>query len=842
MALLATSTNAQDFSIQVSGFVLDIILGTPVEDQLVEIVIESGGSTISYENFTNETGFYWRDSIFVTGQGIITATTIDCLGQPHIQQGYFAPPSTSFWFDFFICTDTIPGCTAYFEHENIPGSFYDVMFFDLSQGYPQFWEWDFGDGTFSSEPSPMHHYVEPGIYPVCLTIWSNGDECYDTYCENITVENDSLDCENWFWYDTWNFVDYTFFGEAFPEPADIYLWDFGDGQEGSGQVVQHAYDPLINDFVNVELTTITIVPMGDSCWATSVQEIWVGNQGTECYNWFNYISNDNFTFQFSGFAFPEAIEYVWDFGDGQTATGLVVAHTYSDSINEFIPVTLTTYHFEPASGDSCIAISEQYIPVGFPQNCTAEFEFEADPTDFLTYVFTNNSSGLISHYFWDFGDGEYSQIQNPDHTYLGPGEYEVCLTVFNDSLGIFCMDTKCYSVEINYELIAEFTFSLDTLSGSTNIYQFYNSSEGEPDNLFWDFGDGNTSTLENPLHQYESSGQYEVCLEVNRSFQNMTVYSDDLCQDIITPEYLDFGGQVYLDGVPMNNFNGDTTVIDTGTAYLYRKYGNLIVPVDTNTFYQYGYYWFTDVREGKYIVKAGLTENSQNYENFVTSYHLNTINWTQASEIILYDSNTFDISVDLRPVQTLGQGPGNISGSIIINGSNLKAEIAVTDVLVLLLNENLEPLSFFHSDLNDQFIFENIPLGNYFLYAEATGLFTVPVTVNLNESNPSVEIELELFEEAVGIPERPVVTFEIGNIYPNPVKADIFIDLFARAEMVLNTSVYSISGQKMKEIKNLINPGKQTIEINIPDFPRGMYLLIISDNSTHEVQIRKFVK
>ena len=102
---------------------------------------------------------------------------------------------------------------------------------------------------------------------------------------------------------------------------------------------------------------------------------------------------------------------------------------------------------------------------------------------------------------------------------------------------------------------------MDTLSGLTNNYYFTDNSIGDADSWLWSFGDGNVSTLQNPVHQYEQSGEYEVCLEVSRSFYNAGTYTDTYCQAIETPNYWDFGGQVFIDGFPMNNYSGDTTVV-----------------------------------------------------------------------------------------------------------------------------------------------------------------------------------------------------------------------------------------------------------------------------------------
>ncbi|MCF8368512.1 MAG: PKD domain-containing protein [Bacteroidales bacterium] len=833
---------SQDIELSVEGFVLDINNSTPVSGHLVEIYMESGGTIYSYESITDPTGFYIVDSIIAPAPGIISATTYDCVGQPHTQQAYFSPNITSFWFDFYICTDSSFQCVSYFEHDQIPFSFYDVVFFNLSQGNPDFYEWDFGDGSGSNAMDPIHTYVNPGDYNVCLTIWSIDSVCYDIFCETISVFADTLDCDNWFWYETPDFVDYTFFGESFPNPATEYIWDFGDGSTGFGQVSQHFYDPMLNDFLTVELTTIISEPAGDSCIAVSSQEIWVGNTGPDCYNWFDYISNDNFTFEFHGFSFPENASYFWDFGDGQTATGQDVLHTYSSTISDYIPVILVTYHYDPMSGDSCTAESQQFIPVGLPEPCTADFSFEPDSSNFLNYYFVDASSGIISNYFWDFGDGNFSDETDPQHLFPGPGNYQVCLTIFNDSLGIFCTDMQCYDLSIEYSISSQFSWSLDTLSGNNNLYFFQNLSTGDPTTFLWDFGDGNYSSSENPQHQYENSGEYEVCLQISRTFQNFSFYSDESCYTLITPNYFYLGGQVFLDGNPMNNINGDTTVVDTGMAFLYRKYENQIIPVDTNIFFEFGYYWFADVREGNYIVKTALTPNSENFNSYVSTYHQNALNWTTAGLINLSEANNFEANINLKPVFPIGQGTGEISGSIVTYGSKLKSLATETDVLVLLMDENSQVLSFVYTDPAGAFTFSELPLDTYLLYAEATGLYTLPVYATLDSQYPSATVELSLYENAVGISQNNSQSFLVGDVYPNPVYAKAFININSEHNSEVNIKITDLMARTLVDKNIAIHKGSNKAELNTLDLPSGVYLIVVKELASNQMKLRKFIK
>jgi len=348
-------------------------------------------------------------------------------------------------------------CVADFNYtiDSVPGGAYVVQFTDASIGNPQNWMWEFGDGEMSDEQNPEHIYYESGEYMVCLTIFSDSTgNCFDSYCEMIIIGNGGGggDCENWFWYDTWDNLTFDFYGESFPYPADYYSWDFGDGTTGSGEFVSHTYDGSTGDIFMVTLTTYLSNPnAGDSCIAVSSQEIWVGNGGgADCENWFWYDTWDNMTFEFFGESYPyPAAEFIWDFGDGETGTGQMIEHTYAGVPGEVYLVTLTTYTFDPVTGDSCMAVSMQEIWTGNSGgDCENWFWYESS-NDFTYDFFGESIPYPADHYFWDFGDGTTGGGQFITHTFdpsMG-NNFTVCLTTLsyfpgNDS----CFATSCQEI------------------------------------------------------------------------------------------------------------------------------------------------------------------------------------------------------------------------------------------------------------------------------------------------------------------------------------------------------------------------------------------------------------
>lgn len=109
---------------------------------------------------------------------------------------------------------------------------------------------------------------------------------------------------------------------------------------------------------------------------------------------------------------------------------------------------------------------------------------------------------------WEFGDNNYSNQASPTHTYAAPGTYLVCLVAM-DSCGD---DTTCESIVVTCGAPTA-GFDFQTIGMQVDFTDTSNSAATITD-WHWDFGDGDTSNVQNPSHNYQFPGSYQVCLEV----------------------------------------------------------------------------------------------------------------------------------------------------------------------------------------------------------------------------------------------------------------------------------------------------------------------------------------
>jgi YVTN family beta-propeller protein len=149
--------------------------------------------------------------------------------------------------------------------------------------------------------------------------------------------------------------------------------------------------------------------------------------------------------------------------------------------------------------------------------------FSAKPTEGkapLNVAFTDESKVAPTKWKWNFGDGKTSTLQNPTHKYSKVGSYTVKLTATNDR-GSTTVTKKDY-IKVVTKPIA--SFSAKPTSGKAPLtVAFTDKSTGVPTKWKWSFGDGKTSTVQNPKHQYLQEGKYKVTLTVSNVAGGNTV-------------------------------------------------------------------------------------------------------------------------------------------------------------------------------------------------------------------------------------------------------------------------------------------------------------------------------
>lgn len=360
------------------------------------------------------------------------------------------------------------------------------------------YQWDFGDGNTSAQRNPSHTYTTNGNYTVTLIV-TNSNGCNDTLVipDYIKIQSPKAVINNlpasfcapltWTFSSTVNTVD----------PVIGYEWNLGDGNTSILPNPTHTY-PAGSYNIRLVITT------AGGCTDTAYEQPGI-IASVKPSPGFSATPRDVCAFQqvhFTDMTTGTATNWLWLFGDGGTSTQQNPVYAYQDT--GFFDVTLIV-----CNAGCCDSIKFiKYIHVNPP---IANFSISFDCNNKLNKQFSDLSVGA-DEWHWDFGDGATSTLQNPIHTYAGPGNYNVSLWVKNNTTG--CEHSKALMLTIIDEK-ANFTVSADTVCKYSPVtFTALGNNAVNIASYLWDFGDGSTAGNSTAAHSYSQSGDYTIRLIV----------------------------------------------------------------------------------------------------------------------------------------------------------------------------------------------------------------------------------------------------------------------------------------------------------------------------------------
>jgi PKD repeat protein len=246
---------------------------------------------------------------------------------------------------------------------------------------------------------------------------------------------------------------------TYTTPINNYFYttsiDFGDGnsQTYNGSYgTTHNYSSPGTYLITLTIQVIDTFPNSVMCTDTETGSITIDY--APCSSTATVVDNGNssYTFTATNPAQTPGIVHTWNFGDGTTATGSTVTHTYTTGANYNVILTST------ASG--CTSTNNN-IYLNVIPNCnqlSAEFaKFQQGlQTNFYNTSTIANYYDFTLHADWYFGDGNSAlNINQPVHTYTNPGIYTVMMvnkwmdTVPGQAPSIlYCQDTSIQTITV----------------------------------------------------------------------------------------------------------------------------------------------------------------------------------------------------------------------------------------------------------------------------------------------------------------------------------------------------------------------------------------------------------
>jgi len=392
-------------------------------------------------------------------------------------------------------TVTVPAPVADFTADQTVGlAGVGVSFTDTSTNTPTSWSWTFGDSGTSTAQNPSHTYNSVGYYTVALTATNAGGNDTETKTNYIAVCTEVTLYPNSFWMQDWrgativsgtladirsdNQIYHVSAPNQYNQDARRYYFDVSYAASDLAQLSLESQ--FKSSRADVPLHSEEMRHLDNNTWELIIpQQLW----GTE----------DRDTPSFVRSAVGEYL-----LADGQIWVDICGCNggnynPYQTSV-DFIRLKLwvkpgTT--ISAPTADFSGTPTTGYVP--------------------LSVTFTDASTGTPTFWAWDFGDGTSSTVQSPSHSYSNTGTYSVALTV-NNGYGSNSLTRSDY-ITVNAlppAPVADFSGTPTTGTAPLAV-SFTDSSTNTPTAWSWDFGDSNTSTVQNPSHTY-AAGTYTVSL------------------------------------------------------------------------------------------------------------------------------------------------------------------------------------------------------------------------------------------------------------------------------------------------------------------------------------------
>ncbi len=356
--------------------------------------------------------------------------------------------------------------------------------------------WTFGDGTASTTTSPAHTYASAGVYTTKLV--SSAGACADSATQTITIN--AKPTVSFSANSTWSCTaPFTVQFTNSSTNSATQTWYFGDGTTQTTANPSHTY--TATGVYNVKLVVTSSSGCSDSL--TLPNYIAIGTPSTSFTpslpNGNCIPATANFLVSISPNITPTSFSY--NYGDGTTGTS--ATHVYTTAGTYII-----TYTYTLAAGCTYTATTSIMTAV----KPTAAFTAAPLTTCPATNVTFSNTSTGATAYLWIYGDGLAGNTANPVHSYEITGTATVTLIAFGPG---GCADTLTRPNYIAVQLPhAQFAYSF-VCSNSLQL-NFTDQSSGA-DTWMWHFGDGATSTAQNPSHIYSSAGTDTVILTVHNN-------------------------------------------------------------------------------------------------------------------------------------------------------------------------------------------------------------------------------------------------------------------------------------------------------------------------------------
>ncbi len=622
--------------------------------------------------------------------------------------------------------------------------------------------WNFGDGMTSTDTNPIHTFSDAGTYQVTFTATNNCGTDSETKTIVIAgggattpVTDFTMDKASGCAPLTVNFTD-----NSSNNPTS-YNWTFVGGAPATSTQA----NPTVV-FTEPGQHAVILVTANSAGSSTKVKSITVGTTPTASFVYSSTGKSVTFTSTINNGTIVG-----WNFGDGMTSTDLHPTHLYATDGTYSVVLTVendcgqitssnTILISTTTTGDGPVANFE----IGASNGCTP---FIVEYKD----LSTNNPTS----WNWSFPGGEpsTSNSQNPIVIYKQPGVFSATLTASN-AVGF---DTKTVGELVFVNSIPNADFNPIIFGSQLTLI----NTSTRADSYLWDFGDGNSSTEESPVHNYAANGTYVVTLTTKNDCGEHTKQNSVM---------------IAIDIIPGTSFTSDT-------------------------------------KEGCSPLVVQFTDNSTNApEHWVWSFPGGTPSTSteQNPQVTYNEVGTYDVSL----TATNSAGSKTTTETTFIKvfdkptASFYTIKLDNGEIQVINTSEGggtyLWDFGDEQTSAEESLVHQYKYSGEYTIrltIANICGTDTHETVINIITANDDLEA-LNIFE-----------------LNPNPTSDVTTLKVQGKAERSLNITVYNILGTTLMSKDVDFNTGIINEPINLSQFANGTY--IVKVQTENQIGIQKIV-
>lgn len=467
--------------------------------------------------------------------------------------------------------------------------------------------WSYGDTSLNDTLTDgANYYTAPGAYNVTLSVTTDSN-CVATESKYLVIfEKPVADFVYEIGCAGTPFVFRDRSTGPTNDPIMQYFWEFGDGSTSSFTNPTHEY--TTDGEYEVTLTVTSTA----GCTSTFTDTINVYPELEAEITATNLCFGQTVQFMETGPSYSIST-YFWEFGDSDFSFDESPTHNYAQEGTKVVRLTVTNALGCEVTVTDTIVISE--APVAAFQNTEA---CEGLPMQFTDITNISGQDSIVT-WLWEFGDSSYiSRLPNPLHVYDSAGSYNVTLQVTSIN---GCTDEVTQVVTVAEPPVADFSFDPE-FGQSPLLVDFTDNSTGAV-SYYWTFGDGDTSTLAEPMHTYEADGEYTITLIVtgiggctSTISQNISVIVTTLNISVSLVEATDDNGRLYLSALIGNKGTRDVTSFEImssiGNGSRIAEHVDTLLPSGRSMFYRFKSSYLTSDAEGEsYICLEAYLPNGE---------------------------------------------------------------------------------------------------------------------------------------------------------------------------------------------------------------------------------------